>query len=61
MQTSERSIESGIPSVFALNGVSTMYNNFSVLFTFPTVYKCASVTQVDEWSLSSVLEFTGVL
>ena len=25
-----------------------MYNIFSVLFTFPTVYRCASATQVDE-------------
>jgi len=47
MQTSEPSIESGLPSVFASNGVSTMYNNFSVLFIFPTVYRCASATQVD--------------
>ena len=60
IQTSEPSIESGSPSVFAMNGVSTMYNNFLVLFTFPTVY----VQTQHRWTstgLCSVLEFTGVL
>jgi len=60
IQTSEPSIESGPPSVFAMNGVSTMYNNFLVLFTFPTVY----VQTQHRWTstgLCSVLEFTGVL
>jgi len=32
----------------SLDGMPLMYNNFSVLFTFPTVYRCASATQVDE-------------
>jgi len=47
MQTSEPSIESGLQCVLPMNGVSTMYNIFSVIFTFPTVYRCSSATQVD--------------